>query len=68
MGKLYETPVKAMREKCLDCSCWQPKEVRLCTKVDCALYPYRMGTRPSKETLKTLEDYYSKNPELAQEK
>ena len=24
------TPMKAIRAKCLDCSCYQPKEVRLC--------------------------------------
>ena len=65
MDKLYDTPLKAIRKKCLDCSYWQPKEVRKCTVIDCPIYPYRMGTRPSKETLKTLEDYYSKNPELA---
>mgnify|MGYP001285816022 FL=1 len=68
MDKLYETPINAIRKKCLDCCCWQPKEVRLCPVIDCANYPYRMGTRPSKETLKTLEEYYSKNPELAKEK
>ena len=56
MDKLYDTPIKAIREKCLDCSFWQPGEVRQCTAIDCPIYPYRMGTRPSEETLKTLED------------
>jgi hypothetical protein len=41
------TPIKAIREKCLDCTCQQPKEIRLCTKTDCALWPYRMGRRPT---------------------
>jgi len=27
MDKLFETPIKAIRKKCLDCSCFQPKEV-----------------------------------------
>jgi hypothetical protein len=40
------TPLKAIRAKCLDCCCWQPKEVRECTVLDCALYPYRLGRRP----------------------
>lgn len=40
------TPMKAIRAKCLDCSCYQPKEVRLCTVTKCPLYPYRMGKRP----------------------
>ena len=40
------TPVKAIRAKCLDCVCNQPKEVKLCPVINCALYPYRMGHRP----------------------
>ena len=46
--KMY-TPMKAIRAKCLDCTCQQPKEVRLCTMTSCALWPYRMGKRPKKE-------------------
>jgi hypothetical protein len=41
------TPIKSIREKCLDCSCQQPKEVRLCPVTTCALWPYRMGRRPT---------------------
>jgi hypothetical protein len=40
------TPMKSIRAKCLDCCCWQVKEVRECTVQDCALFPYRMGRRP----------------------
>ena len=40
------TPLKAIREKCLDCSGGQPKEVRLCPVTDCPLWPYRMGKNP----------------------
>ena len=67
MDKLYETPIKAIREKCLDCSVWQPKEVRLCTVIDCPIYPYRMGTRPSEETIETLKKHFSKKPEPTKE-
>ena len=63
MDKLYDTPIKAIRKKCLDCSCFQPKEVRLCPVIDCACYPYRMGTRPSKATLDTMKAFYEENPE-----
>ena len=63
MGKLYDTPIKAIRKKCIDCSCFQPKEVRQCTAIECPIYPYRMGTRPSKETIYTLKKFYEKNPE-----
>lgn len=41
------TPLRAIRAKCLDCCCWQPKEVRLCTSVECPLWLYRMGKRPT---------------------
>ena len=39
------TPMKAIRAKCLDCSCYQPKKVRLCPVTQCPLWPYRMGKR-----------------------
>ena len=63
MDKLFETPIKAIRKMCLQCTCNQPKEVRLCPVIDCDLYPYRMGTRPSKETIDTMEVFYEENPE-----
>ena len=39
-------PLRAIREKCLDCSCQQPIEVKECTVATCALYPFRMGKNP----------------------
>lgn len=42
------TPVKAIRAKCLDCSCGNNAEVRECVITDCPFYPYRMGHRPKK--------------------
>ncbi|MED5605974.1 hypothetical protein VYE96_12220 [Fusobacterium pseudoperiodonticum] len=37
------TPMKAIRLKCLDCSCGQLSEVKECSIKNCALYPFRMG-------------------------
>jgi len=34
---------KAIRLKCLDCCCYQPKEVLKCACKNCPLYPYRLG-------------------------
>ena len=65
MDNLFDTPIKAIRAKCIDCCCGSYKEVRLCTVIDCALYPYRMGRRPSQATLDTLKAFYEENPELA---
>ena len=50
------TPVKAIRAKCLDCTCNQPVEVRLCTVTKCPLFPYRMGHRPQKSDSKVKGD------------
>ena len=55
---MYETPVKAIRKKCIDCCNEQYKEIRNCTVINCALYAYRMDHRPDTETKDTLKDYY----------
>ena len=61
--KLYETPIKAIRKKCLDCTCGHVKEVRLCQAVECALWPYRFGRRPNKAVVDTLKRFYKENGE-----
>jgi hypothetical protein len=40
------TGMSAIREKCLECSCWSQKEVRECPNTDCALFPFRFGKYP----------------------
>ena len=44
---LYQTKrvnrSKAIRHYCLECSGFQPKEVRLCPSVSCPLWRYRTG-------------------------
>ena len=49
------TPIKAIRKKCLECSCGSSNEVRVCPIVDCALYAYRFGKRPKAEESITEE-------------
>ena len=44
------TPMRAIREKCLECCGGITSEVRLCTMPDCALWPYRAGKRSQPET------------------
>ena len=34
---------KAIHERCLNCSCWIPKEVEHCSFQDCPLHEYRSG-------------------------
>lgn len=60
------TRAKAIRQKCLDCSCWQMKEIALCTVLNCALYPFRMGRvakavelekkRPTRQKIKSRKE------------
>lgn len=61
------TPIKAIRAKCLDCSAGQKKEVRLCPVVDCSLYPYRMGKRPTQGARK-IQDREEKGKGIDAEK
>ena len=65
MAKLYDTPIKAIRKKCLDCSYWSPKEVRMCVVIDCPIYPYRFGRRPDESTIDTLKRFHAENVEPA---
>lgn len=44
--KIIRTQMKAIRAKCLDCTCGEPKEVDLCPVEDCPLWDYRMGKTP----------------------
>ena len=42
------TPLKAIREYCLDCCCGSAHEVRLCAAKDCLLYKFRLGKNPNR--------------------
>jgi hypothetical protein len=50
---------KAIRERCLNCSGWIPKEVSNCEFVDCSLYPFRSGKgkQNPKKRKKAIKDY-----------
>ena len=47
--KIRLTPMRAIRKKCLDCSCGNSFEVSNCPVTDCPLYEYRTGKKPGKE-------------------
>jgi hypothetical protein len=50
---------QAIRERCLNCSCWNAVEVELCQKTDCLLYKYRMNgsNQNAKERNRDLRKY-----------
>ncbi len=41
-----ESPIKAIRAKCVDCSAGDMSEVRKCVAFNCPLWPFRMGVNP----------------------
>jgi hypothetical protein len=41
-----ESPIRAIRSKCLDCSAGVVSEIRKCVAVTCPLWPFRMGSNP----------------------
>ncbi len=43
------TPMKAIREACLQCSNWQYAEVTRCPVENCALWLYRLGKKPDQK-------------------
>lgn len=50
------TPMKAIRAKCLECSCGSSNEVRLCEVTTCPLYDFRFGKKPSAKTNEILDE------------
>ena len=47
MKDRHITPLKAIRQKCLDCSGGR-SNVRNCAAIDCPLYQFRMGKNPNR--------------------
>lgn len=41
-----ESPIKAIRAKCIDCSGKSAAESRKCVAINCPLWPFRMGVNP----------------------
>jgi hypothetical protein len=46
LGRGQLSPLKVIREKCIDCSGGSLVEVRRCHLIKCALWPFRMGANP----------------------
>ena len=40
------SPLRAIRHKCLDCTCGSQKEVEACPIVKCPLHAFRAGKNP----------------------
>jgi len=46
------TPMSAIRAKCMECSNFQYSEINRCPVTDCALWAYRLGTKPDQKKKK----------------
>lgn len=40
---MEKSPLKVIREKCLDCCCGQAGEIKNCAIIKCPLHPFRLG-------------------------
>lgn len=49
-------PVKAIREKCLDCCGGSTLEVKECTAENCPIYPFRLGKNPFRQKRELTEE------------
>ena len=45
-GHKPQSPLRAIRDRCLDCSCSQVSEVRLCEAAAKCPWPFRVGKHP----------------------
>jgi hypothetical protein len=61
-GHLPGPMLAIIRAKCLDCCCGQLSEVRKCTAVGCALWPYRFGSNPFRAGITNAGSFGAKNP------
>lgn len=63
------TRTKAIRLKCLDCTCGNMAEVRKCPATSCPLWRYRMGKeendelKPLRKNAKNADDFEDEDSE-----
>lgn len=50
------TPLRAIRQQCLDCCGGSAKEVKNCTGKECSLYYYRFGRNPHRKKRALTEE------------
>ena len=48
-------PLRAIRQKCIECSGGSRKEVRYCSASECPLYELRLGKNPGRHPSKRTE-------------
>lgn len=51
-----KSPLVAIRDKCLDCCCYDKNEVKLCTAKNCPLWEFRLGKNPYRKRKEMSEE------------
>lgn len=54
------TPVKAIRQKCKECTGGSLKDIRNCLIADCPLFQFRMGNNPKRAGIGNLKVHLRK--------
>jgi hypothetical protein len=54
------TPLRAIRQHCLECSGHYKKEVKKCLIIDCPLYQYRFGKMSSRKGIGSVSNFTKK--------
>lgn len=53
---MQTNPVKAIREKCIDCCCGSAAEVTECPVTDCPIHAFRFGKNPYRTKREMTEE------------
>jgi hypothetical protein len=51
------TPLRAIRQKCLECSGYNKREVKECFIPDCDLFPFRFGKLVSRKGIGSVGNF-----------
>lgn len=64
-GPIIKSPMKAIRQYCLQCCMESAHEVKACTAHDCILFPYRYGANPHSKRVMTEEQKQAARDRMA---
>ena len=55
------TPLRAIRQNCLECCGNSANEVKQCGRSDCPLYLFRLGKNPCRQGIGSVGNFTTKN-------
>lgn len=65
---IHLTPLKTIRNYCLQCAGGHSKEVRYCSSAECPLYFYRFGSNPHRKGIGPGRIIFSQKSAVESEK